>query len=95
MEITAEIIAGIKYSRHLKCNLPVVSLENFDVNSAKSSCLISDNQNRLAASKWVSRKRTRVDKITNQKFNNEFVLNKIKEIADGAREKFIRRSAGK
>ncbi|HEX8248020.1 MAG TPA: hypothetical protein VF599_07605 [Pyrinomonadaceae bacterium] len=146
MEITAEIIAGIKYKQHLNCNLAVVALENFDVNSAKSSCVISHGQNRLAASKWVSPKRTRsypyervyntlsvskritviplvkdegaagdrdflqwdtvslmslldvyvilayyetaekhrsrVDKITNQKFNNEFVLNKIREISN-------------
>lgn len=144
MKITAEIIAGIKYSQHLKCNLTVVSLEIFDINSAKSSSVISNGQNRLAVSKWVSPKRTRsypyervyntfsvskritvipiikdegaagdrdflqwdtvsllslldvyvvlanyeraekhrsrADKITNQKFNNEFVLNKIREI---------------
>src|SRR5215213_6108034 len=36
-----------------------VSLENFDINSAKSSCVISSGQNRLAISKWVSPKRTR------------------------------------
>jgi hypothetical protein len=145
MEITAEIIAGIKYNQHLKCNLTIVNVENFEVNSAKSSCIISDGQNRLAASKWVSPKRTRsypyervyntfsvskritvipvvkdegaagdrdflqwdtvslmslldvyvilayyetaekhrsrADKITNQKFNNEFVLKKIGEIS--------------
>lgn len=146
MEITAEIIAGIKYKQHLKCNLTVVSLENFDVNSAKSSCVIAHGHNRLAVSKWVSPKRTRsypyervyntfsvskritiiplvkdegaagdrdflqwdtislmslldvyvvlayyetaekhrsrVDKISNQKFNTEFVLNKIGEISN-------------
>src|SRR5215213_3291275 len=123
-----------------------VSLENFDINSAKSSCVISSGQNRLAISKWVSPKRTRsypyervyntfsvskritvipvvkdegaagdrdflqwdtvslmslldvyvilayyetaekhrsrVDKITSQKFNNKFVLNKIREISN-------------
>jgi len=59
MEITAEIIAGIKYNQHLKCNLTVVSLAGFNINSAKSSCVISDGQNRLAISKWVSPKRTR------------------------------------
>lgn len=37
MEITAEIIAGIKYKQHLKCDLTIASLENFEVNSAKSS----------------------------------------------------------
>jgi hypothetical protein len=146
MEITAEIIAGIKYNQHLKCNLTIVSMESFEVNSAKSSSVISDGQNRLAVSKWVSPKRTRsypyervyntfsvskritvipvvkdegaagdrdflqwdtislmslldvyvvlayyetaekhrsrAGKITGQKFNNEFVLNKIREISN-------------
>lgn len=145
MEITAEIIAGIKYSQQLKCNLTVTPLKDFNVNSAKSSCVISFGQNRLAISRWVSPKRTRsypyervyntfsvskritviplikdegaagdrdflqwdtvslmslldvyvipayyetaekhrsrADKITNQKFNNEFVLSKIREIS--------------
>jgi hypothetical protein len=145
MEITAEIIGGIKYKQHLKCDLTAVSLENFNINSAQSSCVISDGQNRVAVSKWVSPKRTRsypyervyntfavskritvipivkdegaagdrdflqwdtvsrmslldvyvipayyetaekhrsrADKITNQKFNNEFVLNKIRELS--------------
>lgn len=146
MEIVAQIIEGIKYKPFLKCDLPEVSIENFNINSAKSACLILTEQNRLAVSKWVSPKRTRsypyervyntfsvskritiipivkdegaagdrdflqwdtislmslfdvyvvlayyetaekhrsrAEKITNQKFNNEFVLNKIKEISN-------------
>lgn len=146
MEITAQIIEGIKYNPTLKCNLIESSLKDFDLNSAKSFCLVSDNQNRFAISKWVSPKRTRsypyervyntfsaskritvipivkdegaegdrdflqwdtvslmslldvyvvlacyetaekhrlrTDKITNQKFNNQFVLEKIKEISN-------------
>lgn len=146
MEIKAQITEGIKYKANLKCDLTETSIEDFNINSAKSSCLISDGQNRFAVSKWVSPKRTRsypyervyntfsaskritiipivkdegaagdrdflqwdtislmslldvyvilayyetaekhrsrADKITNQKFNNEFVLNKIKEISN-------------
>lgn len=146
MEITAQIIEGIKYKSLINSNLAQISLENFEINSAKSSCLISSQQNQFAVSKWVSPKRTRsypyeriyntfsvsnritvipvvkdegaagdrdflqwdtlslmsllnvfvilayyetaekhrsrAEKITNQKFNNEFVLQKIKEIPD-------------
>ena len=146
MEITAQLVEGIKYKPYLKCDLPEISLEDFNVNSAKSSCVISDLQNRFSISKWVSPKRTRsypyervyntfsvskritviplvkdegatgdrdflqwdtislmslldvyvvlayyetaekhrtrADKITNQKFNNEFVLSKVNEIAN-------------
>jgi hypothetical protein len=146
MEITAQIIEGIKYKSLIKYDLPEILFADFDINSAKSSCLISDNQNRFAVSKWVSPKRTRsypyervyntfsaskritvipivkdegsagdrdflqwdtislmslldvyvilayyetaekhrsrADKITNQKFNNQFVLDKIKEISN-------------
>ena len=146
MEITAQIIEGIKYKPHLKCALTEVSIEDFNINSAKSSCLISYNQDRFAISKWVSPKRTRsypyervyntfsaskritvipvvkdegvsgdrdflqwdtislmslldvyvilayyetaekhrsrAGKITNQKFNNDFILNKITEISN-------------
>lgn len=146
MEITAQIIEGIKYKSTLKCNLIEYSLNDFDINSAKSFCLVLDNQNRFAISKWVSPKRTRsypyervyntfsaskritilpivkdegaegnrdflqwdtislmslldvyvilayyesaekhrtqADKITNQKFNNQYVLAKIKEISN-------------
>jgi len=146
MEIKAQIIEGIKYKSKLKCELNEVLLDEFNINSAKSSCLISNEQSRFAVSKWVSPKRTRsypyervyntfsaskritvipvvkdegatgdrdflqwdtislmslldvyvvlafyetaekhrsrANKITNQKFNNDFVLNKINEISD-------------
>lgn len=59
MEIKAQIVEGIKYKPILKANLAEVLIEDFDVNSAKSACLIADEQNRLAISKWVSPKRTR------------------------------------
>lgn len=55
----AQIIEGIKYKPSLKCHLAEVSLDDFNINSAKSSCLISFEQNRFAVSKWVSPKRTR------------------------------------
>ncbi|MDQ2745855.1 MAG: hypothetical protein M3T96_01175, partial [Acidobacteriota bacterium] len=59
MEITAQIIEGIKYKPILKCDLAEVDFDDFNINSAKSSCLISHGQNRLAVSKWISPKRTR------------------------------------
>lgn len=59
MEITAQIIAGIRYKPILKCNLAEVAIEDFNINSAKSSCIIFAGQNRLAVSKWISPKRTR------------------------------------
>jgi hypothetical protein len=59
MEIKAQIVAGIRYKPILKCELSEISFANFDINSAKSFCLISDGQNRFALSKWVSPKRTR------------------------------------
>lgn len=59
MEIKAQIVAGIRYKSILECSLAQVSLEEFDVNSAKSYSLVSIGQNRFAVSKWVSPKRTR------------------------------------
>lgn len=59
MEIKAEIVEGIKYKPILKCNLTEVSIEDFNINSAKSSVLVSSEQNRFAVSRWVSPKRTR------------------------------------
>ncbi len=146
MEIKAQIVEGIKYKPILKCNLTEVSIEDFNINSAKSSVLVLSEQNRFAVSRWVSPKRTRsypyervyntfsiskritvipivkdegaagdrdflqwdtvslmslldvyvilayyetaekhrsrINKITNQKFNSEFVQNKIKGISN-------------
>lgn len=59
MEITAQIVEGIKYKPILTCELRKIRFEEFNVNSAKSSCLIAVGQNRFALSKWVSPKRTR------------------------------------
>jgi len=59
MEIKAQIVEGIKYKSILKCNLTEVSIEDFNINSAKSSVLVSSEQNRFAVSRWVSPKRTR------------------------------------
>lgn len=59
MEIKAQIVAGIKYKPIIECNLTEVELHDFNVNSAKSSCLVSISRNRFAVSKWVSPKRTR------------------------------------
>jgi len=59
MEINAQIVAGIRYKPILECNLTEVTLNEFNINSVKSSCLVSIGQNRFAVSKWVSPKRTR------------------------------------
>ena len=59
MEITAQIIEGIKYKPLLKCELVEYLVSDFEINSAKSSSLILQNQDRFAISKWVSPKRTR------------------------------------
>lgn len=59
MEINAQIIAGIRYKPLLECNLTEIEFNDFNINSAKSSCLVSISRNRFAVSKWVSPKRTR------------------------------------
>ena len=59
MQIEAQIIKGINYKSFLKSELTEISIENFDINTAKSSCILTSEQNRFAISKWVSPKRTR------------------------------------
>lgn len=52
-------ITGIKYKILLSDELKKVSFEDFDINEMPSSCLLTDEQNTFAVSKWVSPKRTR------------------------------------
>lgn len=59
MNITAQIIEGIKYKSFLLSTLPETEIENFDINLSKASSSILLNQSRYAISKWVSPKRTR------------------------------------
>lgn len=134
-------ITGIRYKILFTEDLKEITLENFDINSMPSACLLTDNNHTFAISKWVSPKRTRSypfervfntlniskkitvipivkdegakgdrdfiqwdtvslmslldvfvifayydnaekkgQKISNQKFDNEYVLSKIKEI---------------
>ena len=136
-------ITGIKYKVLLSENLKELDLTNFDINKMPTSCLVNNNQNSFAISKWVSPKRTRSypfervfntlniskkitvipivkdegvkgdrdfiqwdtvslmslldvfvifayyieadkaeQKITNQQFDNEYILSKIKEIEE-------------
>ncbi|MDQ4123497.1 MAG: hypothetical protein M3209_18835 [Acidobacteriota bacterium] len=136
-------ITGIKYKILLSDELKTVDIENFDINEMPSACLVIDDQNIFAISKWVSPKRTRSypfervfntlhiskkitvipivkdegskgdrdfiqwdtvslmslldvfvifayydkaerknQKITNQQFNNDYVLSKIREIEE-------------
>ncbi len=59
MEIKAQIVEGIKYKPILECALTKIEFDEFNINFAKSSCLVLFGQNRFAVSKWVSPKRTR------------------------------------
>lgn len=52
-------ITGIKYKVLLSENLKEIDLINFDINEIPTSCLVNNNQNTFAISKWVSPKRTR------------------------------------
>ncbi len=58
MNILGEI-TGIKYKVLLSENLKEIDLVNFDINEMPTSCLVNNNQNTFAISKWVSPKRTR------------------------------------
>jgi len=134
-------ITGLKYKILLLDELKEIDVKDFDINEVPSACLVTDDQNTFAVSKWVSPKRTRSypfervfntlrvskkitvipivkdegakgdrdfiqwdtvslmslldvfvifayydkadrknQKITNQQFDNEYVLSKIKEI---------------
>lgn len=134
-------ITGLKYKILLSEELKEIDIKDFDINEIPSACLVTDDQNIFAISKWVSPKRTRSypfervfntlhiskkitvipivkdegakgdrdfiqwdtvslmslldvfiifayynkadrknQKITNQQFDNEYVLSKIKEI---------------
>lgn len=56
MDITAKI-TGIKYKVNCADNLPIVNINDFNINSAPSYFLLSEKQ--YGISKWVSPKRTR------------------------------------
>ncbi len=58
MQINATI-TGIKYQIFLTSDLEKISLENFDINTCPTSCIIQDKKVSFAISKWVSPKRTR------------------------------------
>ena len=52
-------ITGIKYKILLTEDLKAVEIKDFDVNQMPASCLLTDNKNSFAISKWVSPKRSR------------------------------------
>ena len=52
-------ITGIKYKVLLSDELKKVVIEEFDINEMPSACLLTDDRNTFAVSKWVSPKRTR------------------------------------
>lgn len=49
-------ITGIKYKPYLCRDLKTIASNQFDINSAPTTCLLLDNQNTFAISKWVSPK---------------------------------------
>lgn len=58
MDITGKI-TGIKYTVCLKEDLKIINFNNFDINDSPTACVVEDNKNTFAVSKWVSPKRTR------------------------------------
>ncbi|HCA42032.1 MAG TPA: hypothetical protein DEP28_02125 [Bacteroidetes bacterium] len=58
MEITGKI-TGIKYKLILSDELKEIELNKFDINTAPPTCLLKNEKNIFAISKWVSPKRTR------------------------------------
>jgi hypothetical protein len=58
MNITGKI-TGIKYKISLTENLKTVDIQNFNINESPAFCLVKDEANSFAVSKWVSLKRTR------------------------------------
>lgn len=58
MQISGKI-TGIAYSPTLYKELREYSINEFNINDAKSSCYVSDRKMTVAVSKWVSPKRTR------------------------------------
>ena len=58
MDIEGQI-TGIKYKMFLSENLPVIEINEFNINKIPSSCLLKDGRTSFALSKWVSPKRTR------------------------------------
>lgn len=56
--ITAKI-KDIRYQALIKASIKSVHVNDFDINDASSSCIVQDDINEIAISKWVSPKRTR------------------------------------
>ena len=58
MDIKGQI-TGIKYKVSLAETLKTVDIKGFNINECPAYCLVRDNNNSFAVSKWVSPKRTR------------------------------------
>lgn len=52
-------ITGVKYEIVFSEQLKSIDLKVFDINTAPSACIVTNNKNSFAISKWVSPKRTR------------------------------------
>jgi len=57
-EISGDI-TKINYKQFVNDNLPESKLENFEINKAEGSFLITNGKQRIAVSRWISPKRTR------------------------------------
>jgi len=58
MDISGKIV-GIKYKVLFANKLKEINIKGFDINEMPSVCLLNNNKNTIAISKWVSPKRTR------------------------------------
>lgn len=58
MDIAGKI-TGIRYKVFLTENLKQIDTKDFDINDVPATCILTNQKNTLAISKWVSPKRTR------------------------------------
>lgn len=58
MNINAEI-EGIEYKLIMPNDLKEINIDDFDINTMPSCCIIKSDKYNFAISKWVSPKRTR------------------------------------
>ncbi|NJR14383.1 MAG: hypothetical protein HC785_00905 [Calothrix sp. CSU_2_0] len=61
-DLTTRIIAKIddvRYKSFLTSQLNIININDFDINTTPTSCIVKDEINEIAISKWVSPKRTR------------------------------------
>ncbi|PAX56524.1 hypothetical protein [Brunnivagina elsteri] len=52
-------IDDVRYQSFLTSQLNIININDFDINTTPTSCIVKDEINEIAISKWVSPKRTR------------------------------------